>query len=48
MIIYKNWIDIKKVPEKTSGIIRLYCEGYFLFGIIPLYIKKVNYDINRP
>ena len=33
MIVWKNWC------EK-----RIVCQGWFLFGIIPLYIKRYNVD----
>jgi len=35
MIIHKLW---KK--RSNGGCTVTYCEGWFLFGIIPLYIKK--------
>lgn len=41
MIIYKNWMkwgyDKSDDTEK-----KFYYEGWFLFGVIPIYIKKIN------
>jgi len=36
MIVYKNW----KIKMDN---ITLNCDGWFLFGVIPLYIRKFNY-----
>lgn len=43
MIIYKQW-------KKTLayGDVRLFCEGWFLLGFIPIYVKYYNYDLPRP
>jgi hypothetical protein len=35
MIVYKSW----KIYTH-SGLCSIKCEGWFLFGVIPLYIKK--------
>ena len=40
MIIYRQW--------QKRGRKRKYCEGWFLFGIIPLYIRYVDYDRPKP
>jgi hypothetical protein len=38
MIVYKSW-HIRKVNRLgESGI--TYCQGWFLFGLIPLYLSK--------
>ena len=38
MIIYKDWIE-----EKNGNIYT--CEGYYLFGFIPIFISKYNQDV---
>ena len=37
MIMYKKWTE-----RKEGGLIIKICEGWFLFGFIPLYVKKVE------
>lgn len=39
MIIYRRW------QKRLRGGRRLYCEGWFLLGIIPLYIRYLEYDL---
>lgn len=35
MIVYRQW------QERSQGGLKvLDCEGWFLFGVIPLYVKK--------
>lgn len=36
MIVYKKWYGLNGL-ERTQV-----CDGWFLFGIIPLYIRKVR------
>lgn len=43
MIIYKQWMK-----RSRGGLNRLYCEGWYLFGLIPLYIRYVDYDLPLP
>lgn len=38
MIVYRQW-------QKRRGAKRLFCEGWFLFGIIPLYLRYRDYDL---
>ena len=40
MIIYRQWVK--------TGDVRLFCEGWFLLGFIPIYVKYHNYDLPRP
>jgi len=40
MIIYKRWLKRSK-----GGLKREVCEGWFLFGIMPLYIKCIDIDL---
>ena len=42
MIIYRDWLKFKRVNGKT---VRYICEGYFLFGIIPLVLNRWNIDL---
>ena len=42
MIVYKTW------SERTRKGLRLFCEGWFLFGLLPLYIRKLDYDLAPP
>lgn len=37
MIIYRDWIKIKRIP---GGKVIRYYYGYFLLGFIPLYIHR--------
>lgn len=37
MIIYYNWIEKKK---RIVTVDQLNCDGWYLFGIIPLYVRK--------
>jgi len=39
MIIYKQW----ELKDKKGQSI--YCDGYFLFGLIPLYIRRYGNNI---
>lgn len=41
MIIYKQW-----TKTRAYGDVRLFCEGWFLFGFIPIYVKY--YNLPRP
>lgn len=45
MIIYRQWNEQR---PKIGGVIRLFCEGWYLFGVLPLYIRYINYDLSRP
>lgn len=45
MIVYKTWKQIK--CGKTEIKARYIWEGWFLFGIIPLYLKRNNVDLSR-
>ena len=36
MLVYKRW-DIR-----THGMLRYQCDGWFLFGFIPLYTRKIK------
>jgi hypothetical protein len=45
MIIYKQW---KKIIKKDGQKTRYICEGWFLFGVLPLYIKQIDLDIPIP
>lgn len=59
MIIYRNWKWIRYVNPKAepkdpvlrmlmkSGLRRYIIEGWFLLGIIPLYIKIVDLDLPK-
>ena len=38
MIIYYNWIVRKRYSGVTST--QTNCDGWYLFGIIPLYVRK--------
>jgi hypothetical protein len=35
MIVYKTWTE-----RRSGGLIRYHWEGWFLFGFIPLYLKR--------
>jgi hypothetical protein len=37
MIVYKQWKE-----TRFGGITVAECEGWFLLGVIPLYIRKVK------
>ncbi len=37
MIEYREWMERTK-----GGLVNFECEGWFLFGIIPLYVKKIR------
>lgn len=37
MVIYRKWKTVK-----CRGLLVTYWEGWFLLGIIPLYIKQLN------
>ena len=37
MIVYRLWTRREK-----GGLVVIYCQGWFLFGIIPLYIKEIE------
>lgn len=36
MIVYKKWYE-----SKETGWSGYDCDGWFLFGIVPLYIRKI-------
>lgn len=38
MIVKKIWIQ----PSKTNRNLEWYQEGWFLFGVIPLYIRDMS------
>ncbi len=39
MIVYKRWIS------RTQGGTRKHlCDGWFLFGVIPLYLRRVELE----
>jgi len=42
MIVWRNWIERKPVNHRNSppGYELYYCDGWFLFGVIPLYIRR--------
>lgn len=35
MIVYKKWVD-----RSDGGLMLWDCDGWYLFGIIPLYVRK--------
>jgi hypothetical protein len=37
MIVYKYWKEVK-----DYGLTVTHCSGYYLFGIIPLYIRRLK------
>jgi hypothetical protein len=37
MIIFKEWIEYDKDDR-----IKFYWEGYFLFGILPLFLRRIR------
>lgn len=37
MIVYREWDGSRKVGSRAEMLV---CSGWFLFGIIPLYIRK--------
>ena len=43
MIIWRNWVKVKETDGKTT---RYLYEGYFLFGVVPLYINI--FDLSCP
>ena len=42
MLVYKNWKSIK--ITKTEKMRYIY-DGWFLFGFIPLYVRRANLDL---
>lgn len=42
MIVYRNW------QKRTGGKLANLCEGWFLLGIIPLYIRSLNINVPLP
>jgi len=38
VIVYKDWVELKDGK-------RYVCEGYFLFGKVPLFISKYDPDV---
>jgi len=46
MIINKNWATISK-NKYTGETHRFTYSGYLLFGLIPIYIRKIDIDIPR-
>jgi hypothetical protein len=48
MIIYKQWLTVKTKQEGTEHKptkTRFLWDGWFLFGVIPLYIRRKNLDL---
>jgi hypothetical protein len=48
MIVYKQWLKIttkRKKEDQEPSNTRLLCDGWFLFGVIPLYIRRKNLDL---
>jgi len=41
MIIYRSWKQIKRGGEEKK---RFIWHGWFLFGLIPLYLRRINID----
>jgi hypothetical protein len=37
MIVYKKWIE-----RSHGGLRRKNCDGWFLLGFIPLYVRKTD------
>jgi hypothetical protein len=37
MIVYKRWIE-----RHPSGMVKAQCDGWFLFGIIPIYVRRIG------
>jgi hypothetical protein len=42
MIVHKTWSRMANDPTHTSGKRRKYREGWFLFGVLPLYVRNDN------
>lgn len=40
MFIYKNWKE-----SQRGGLVRFMCRGWFLFGVVPLIIWKIDADL---
>lgn len=40
MIVYKTWKESE--GKLLNYRVKYYCEGWFLFGFIPLYVRKVK------
>lgn len=43
MIVYREWIIPKDPQEKTWDKTPYKFSGWFLFGWIPIYIKRIGY-----
>jgi len=37
MIVHRMW-----TRRENGGLTIVYCEGWYLFGIIPLYLKEIR------
>lgn len=45
MLVYKTWRILKRISYDETPYHREYLwEGWFLFGIIPLYLKRTEID----
>jgi hypothetical protein len=42
MIIKRTWVSNKRWRKGIGYTKRYICEGWFLFGLIPLYIVRMN------
>jgi hypothetical protein len=43
MIVYKNKVLIKTISDDDK--LRYIVSGWYLFGFIPLYVRKINIDL---
>lgn len=39
MIVYKRWQKLQRITRRVEAD----CDGWFLFGLIPLYIRRINH-----
>ncbi len=42
MIVYRIWTE-----RAHPGNRRLWCDGWYLLGLIPLYVRKFDLDLPR-
>ena len=40
MIVYKQWDECVEIETGGNMAMSHNCDGWFLFGIIPIYIRK--------